>query len=119
MPLAGPALPVTFPQTDDEFDGKALGVQWEWNYQPRADKWSLTERPGFLRLHAFKPLRAGDLTKAGNTLTQRCLRADDVAFTVKLDIAGMADGQQAGLCHFAKAPATVGVTQTGNVRTLG
>ena len=33
--------------------------------------WSLDERPGFLRLHAFKPLRPDQLKKAGNTLTQR------------------------------------------------
>jgi beta-xylosidase len=58
------------PQTNEEFDGKALGKQWEWNYAPRAEKWSLRERPGFLRLHAFAPL------KAGNTPTQRAMRTE-------------------------------------------
>ena len=50
-----PDMPVVTPQTDDEFDETSLPPQWEWNYQPRADKWSLTERPGWLRLHAFQP----------------------------------------------------------------
>ena len=53
---------------------KTLKPQWEWNYQPRSEKWSLTERPGWLRLHAFKPLQTGNFKKAGNTLTQRSLR---------------------------------------------
>ncbi|MGN6367633.1 MAG: glycoside hydrolase family 43 protein [Phycisphaerae bacterium] len=103
---------------DENFDNATLAPQWEWNYQPRAEKWSLTERPGFLRLHAFKPLATGDLLKAGNTLTQRIMRAGTSAFTLKIDVAGMTDGQEAGLCHLAKAWATLGVSQAGAVRTL-
>jgi hypothetical protein len=38
--------------------------------------------------------------------------------TVKLDVSGMADGQEAGLCHFAKTYATLGIVQAGAVRTL-
>lgn len=115
-PISG--SPIVTPQTDDEFDGPKISPQWEWNYQPRADKWSLTERPGFLRLHAFKPLKPNDLLKAGNTLTQRAMRTESNEVTVKLDIRGMADGQQAGLCHYAKIYSTIGVSQAGGVRTL-
>ena len=99
MPVTGG--PILTPQSSDEFNGPALGPQWEWNYQPRADKWSLTERPGFLRLKAFKPLRPDDLMKAGNTLTQRCFRTSANVVTIRLDLRAMADGQKAGLCHFA------------------
>jgi beta-xylosidase len=102
----------------DDFDQKTLKPFWEWNYQPRPEKWSLMERPGFLRLHAFSPLRPGDFKKAGNTLTQRCQRAGHVEVTVKLDLAGMTDGQQAGIVHSAGAWCLFGVTQTGGVRTL-
>jgi beta-xylosidase len=115
-PINGIAAAV--PQTSDEFDETALGPQWEWNYQPRAEMWSLTQRPGFLRLHAFKPIKSNDLLSAGNTLTQRAFRTNFNEVTMKLEIAGMADGQQAGLCHLAKAYATLGVSQAGNVRTL-
>ena len=106
------------PQLDDAFDGPTLAAAWEWNHQPRADKWSLVERPGFLRLHAFRPLRPGDLFKAGNTLSQRSYRTAANRVTVKLDVAGMADGQRAGLCHFARAAATIGVNDRLGVRTL-
>ena len=106
-------------QTDDDFNETHLPPQWEWNYQPRAEKWSLTERPGWLRLHAFKPLSPDDLLKAGNTLTQRSLRTATNEVILKLDLSGVADGQQAGLCHFSPPYySSLGVRQTGAVRTL-
>lgn len=85
------------PQTDDEFSTATLAPQWEWHYQPRAGKWSLTERPGFLRLHAFKGFHGDNLLKIGNVLTQRPLRTSTNIVTVKLEVGGMADGQSAGL----------------------
>lgn len=87
-------------KTTDEFDSTKLPQQWEWNYQPRAEKWSLTERKGWLRLHAFMPLKTGGLPAAGNTLTQRSMRTKANTVITKLDISKMADGQHAGLAHF-------------------
>jgi beta-xylosidase len=116
MPVQG--TPVVNPQTSDEFTGPILGPQWEWNYQPRADKWSLTDRPGWLRLKAFRPLQPDNLLKAGNTLTQRCFRTGSNEVIVKLDLGGMADGQKAGLCHFAATQSSLGVSQQGGIRTL-
>jgi beta-xylosidase len=115
-PVVG--TPVVTPQASDEFNETTLPPQWEWNYQPRAEKWSLTERPGWLRLHAFRPLEPDSLLKAGNTLTQRSFRAATNKVVVKLYLAGMADGQQAGLCHFAKSHSSLGVQQDGATRTL-
>jgi beta-xylosidase len=110
--------PLSSVQISDDFTAKTLNAAWEWNYQPRAEKWSLTERPGTLRLHAFPPLSPGDFKKAANTLTQRAMRTPQNVVTVKLDLAGMADGQQAGIAHFAKTWCTFGVTQAVGVRTL-
>ncbi|HEX9045494.1 MAG TPA: glycoside hydrolase 43 family protein [Verrucomicrobiae bacterium] len=106
---------VITPQTDDDFSGPKLGMQWEWNYQPRADKWSLSERPGFLRLHAFKPLQRDNLKKAGNTLTQRVLRTRTNVVTLALELSGMADGEVAGLCHYSRDYSTIAVRRTNGV----
>lgn len=110
--------PIVTPQTDDDFSRPKLGVQWEWNYQPRVGKWSLTERPGFLRLHAFKPLVRDNLKKAGNTLTQRSLRTCTNVVTIALDLSGMADGQVAGLCHYSKGYSTIGVRCESGIITV-
>lgn len=111
--------PRVTPQTDDDFSAATLSPQWEWHYQPRAEKWSLTERPGFLRLHAFRGLHGDNLLKIGNVLTQRSFRAATNCVTVKMEVEGMADGQSAGLFHFTTAGfAGVGVTQSNGVRQL-
>ncbi len=122
MVLAGripvPGLPVTRPQSSDGFDKPTLGPQWEWNHHPRMDRWSLTDRPGFLRLKAFRPLRPDDLMTAGNTLTQRCFRTPANVAVAKFDLTGMADGQRAGLCHFAKSHSALGVVQDRSIRRI-
>ncbi|MDF3148701.1 RICIN domain-containing protein [Streptomyces sp. T21Q-yed] len=123
VPAGGtPGLPVdALPPvvTSDLFTDTRLKPQWEWHYQPRADHWSLTERPGYLRLKAFAPLVADNLTKAGNTLTQRVLRtAGGATVTVRLELAGLDDGQHAGLCHYAATYAGLGVRRSGTTTTI-
>ena len=97
----------------DDFDDAALAPQWQWNYQPRAEMFSLTERPGWLRLKAFRPLEENRLLKAGNTLTQRTFRKTENEVVVKMDISRMTDGQKAGLCHFSSSHAALGVVKEG------
>lgn len=117
MPVKGTAA--TNPQSNDEFKEGVLLPQWEWNYQPRAEKWSLTDKAGWLRLYAFKPLQTGNILKAGNTLTQRVFRTVDNEVIVKMDISGMADGQNAGLAHFGSPSyASAGVVCQGAKRYL-
>ena len=115
-PVAG--TPILTPQSSDDFAETTLPPQWEWNYQPRADQWSLTENPGSLRLHAFKPIQPNALLKAGNTLTQRVFETASNEVTLKLDLSGMSDGQKAGLCHFSKNYSFLGVRQDGTALTL-
>ena len=95
----------------DDFDSALLGPQWQWNYQPREEMFSLSERPGWLRLKAFRPLENDRLLKAGNTLTQRSFRSKANEVTIRMDISQMADGQHAGLCHFAAHSGCLGVVR--------
>ena len=120
-PIAGEKK--IFIQTSDDFNCSKLSVQWEWNYQPRADKWSLTMRKGFLRLYGFKPIHSNDqrniILRAANTITQRSMRTACNVASVKLDIGHMADGQFAGLTHFSTSSNTLfGIQQENGIRTL-
>jgi beta-xylosidase len=93
--------PLAQPDTSDEFDRPALGLQWAWNHNPDDARWSLTERPGWLRL---KATRADGFWTARNTLTQKgqgpYSRAD-----VKLDLSGLAIGDRCGLGTLGKVNA--------------
>jgi beta-xylosidase len=113
MPLAG--RPRTFPQGGDDFSGATLAPVWEWNYQPRPGKWSLAERPGFMRLHAFAGLDGGNLLKVGNVLTQRVVRSPGQSFAARLELQGMADGQHAGLMQFSAQPGGHPAASAGSV----
>jgi len=99
-PDVGRVYPASEPQTSDEFNTRLLGPQWEWNHNPDNAHWSLSERPGFLRLHAMP---ADDLLSARKTLT---LTPQDPALNavVLLDVKGMADNQRAGLGMFFQWP---------------
>ena len=112
------AGPPTSPVISDDFSARALDPAWEWNYQPREDHWSLTERLGWLRLSAFPPLRAGDFRSVGNVLTQRAMRTRSNVVTVRIDLSGMVDGQEAGLAHYARTAARVRVLRSGSGSSL-
>jgi len=60
--------PICQPATSDDFNSPILGLQWQWNHNPDNSRWSLTERPGFLRL---RPTMATNFWFARNTLTQK------------------------------------------------
>jgi beta-xylosidase len=111
---------VVLPQRNDEFDGQTLNPQWMWDHQPRPDKWSLSEHPGYLRLYAFKQVQPGRFFKTGNVLSQRHYRSDLTVATIKLDLSGMADGQEAGLANFngGKNYSSLKVVQKSGVRSI-
>ena len=96
-------------QRSDDFDAEQLSPQWQWNYEPRKEMYSLSERPGWLRLKAFMPLNQGVFLTAGNTLTGRSFRTKHNEVTVKLDISHTTDGLHAGLVHFASQSASLGI----------
>ena len=98
----------------DDFSTKQLQPVWQWNHVPIDGKWSLTERPGFLRLHAT---RAADLWHARNTLTQRAIGPQSTV-TAIVEIAGMKSGDVAGLALFNRPYASLGIERGANGLTL-
>ena len=85
----------------DEFDNDKLGLTWQWNHNPDDNKWSLTERKGFMRLRTGKIIK--NIFEARNTLTQRTEGPKCVG-TVKMDISNMKPGDRAGLFSFCSQP---------------
>lgn len=102
------------PATTDEFDGRTLGLQWQWNHNPDNTKWSLTERKGYMRLKAS---RASSLKEARNTLTQR-VQGPSSEGTVEMDVTGLRDGNVAGFGIFEFPYAYVAVRQEQGRRSI-
>jgi len=81
----------------DDFADPKLGLHWQWNHNPIDNAWSLTERPGFLRLKTNRVV--GNLYLAPNTLTQR-MEGPTCSGSILLDYSKMKDGDCAGLAAF-------------------
>lgn len=104
-PIKG--FPFVEPATSDDFSGSKLGLQWQWNHNPIDARWSLTQRPGFLRL---RPTQADGFWTARNTLVQKAQGPRSRA-EVKLDIANIRSGDRCGFGTFGQYSATLAVTR--------
>lgn len=84
---------------DDDFsyEENKLDLLWQWNHNPDNTAWSVTERPGYLRLK--NKSTASELLHARNTLTMRT-EGPSCSSVVKLDTSGMKPGDYAGLSAF-------------------
>ena len=112
-PNVGKTYPIKNLPTSDEFNEKKLGMQWGWNHNPDSTKWSLTKRPGNLRL--ITATVTSDFRMARNTLTQRPFAKRDQTIptiaTTKMDVSNMKDGDIAGLAVFQQPYAYIAVKQ--------
>ncbi len=99
----------------DEFSSSKLGLHWQWNHNPIDKAWSLTERPGFLRLKTNRVVP--NLYLAPNTLTQR-MEGPTCSGFVCLDLSKMKDGDCAGFSAFNGDSGILTVKKKGKKLTL-
>lgn len=97
------------PQTSDNFNGKRLGLQWQWCHNPDNERWSLTECKGWLTIHA-QP--SPDLKNARNMLTQKSMGYQGEATTV-VDCRSIAAGTYAGLLCIGREYRGIDITGEG------
>jgi len=103
----------------DEFERHsgvpALSPEWQWNHNPDNRCWSVTRRPGYLRLTTGAVVN--DFLAARNTLTQRTF-GPKCSGTVSLDTSQMKDGDVAGLGMLQKRYGFVGIKATGTSKSI-
>jgi beta-xylosidase len=114
-PDVGRVYPIHHPRRSDDFNAPVLSPIWQWNHNPVNEAWSLTARPGWLRL---KALPAAELSTARNSLTEKLWGRAGVIDT-KFDVSAMKKGQRAGFAFMnGKVFNWVGVTQSNRVRRI-
>jgi beta-xylosidase len=107
-PATGKTPAIHAPQSDDEFNAPALGLQWQFNHNPDNTAWSLTEKSGYL---SIKALKSESFLRAKNTLTQKTMGSSGEA-VVALDLSKIAEHQKAGLCSFGSLYSLIGIYRT-------
>ena len=94
----------------DDFSDPKLGLHWQWNHNPIDAAWSLTEKPGFLRLKTNRAVE--NIYLAPNTLTQRMEGPRCSAYIV-MDYSNMKDGDCAGFAAFNSDTGGLFIKRTG------
>lgn len=119
-PNVGKTYPIKSLPTSDEFNSKTLGMQWGWNHNPDPENWSLTKKPGSLRLTTGKVVP--NFLEARNTLTQKPFAKYDQSIpttaVTKIDVSKMKDGDIAGLAVFQDPYAYIAVKQVNGSKYI-
>src|SRR5574344_70193 len=101
--------------TSDDFKSTKLNLDWQWNHNPVDKAWSLTERPGYIRLKTCRIV--DNLYAAPNTLSQR-MEGPVCSGVISMDISKMKDGDVAGFAAFNGHTAMLQIKKEGNTSTL-
>lgn len=101
--------------TGDDFNGPNLKLEWQWNHNPDNSRWSLSAKPGFLRITTGRT--DAEVVKAKNTLTQRSF-GPKCSGRIALDVGGLNDGDVAGLVALQGKYGYIGVKRSGTSNTV-
>jgi len=95
-PNIGKTYPITTPADGDEFNSTSLGLQWQWQANPK-EGWAFTTANGYLRM--FSVFKADSIKSAWdlpNILAQK-FPAETFMATTKLSFKPRLDGEKVGL----------------------
>lgn len=104
------AAPPAAPATGDEFNSTTPGLQWQWSANWDSRWFSLSDRPGHLRLRAQADA-APNLRSLPSLLTQK-LPAESFAVNTVVALNGASEGDRAGLILLGQTYAWLGVRQS-------
>ncbi len=105
LPVASSIHPLVI---SDDFDyiRNTLALNWQWNHNPDNRLWSVTARPGYLRLTAGG--LASSVLHARNTLTQRT-EGPACSGMTRMDVMNMNPGDHAGIVALQHNFGTIGI----------
>lgn len=112
--VAVDVAPTATYERNDDFSAPQLQPVWQWNHAPLDEKWSLSEKPGALRLHTAP---AEHFLWARNTLTQRAIGPASSA-TVVLDGSALQPGDVAGLALLNLPYAWIGLARSDTASVI-
>jgi beta-xylosidase len=94
-PASGKVYPVAVPATSDEFNNNSIGLQWQWQANPKP-YWSFMSQDK-LRLFSYPlPDSGKNYWNVPNLLMQK-FPADEFTVTTKLSFRPRLEGERAGL----------------------
>jgi beta-xylosidase len=114
-PNVGKVYPIMTPSESDEFNSDHLGLQWQWEANPKTN-WVFPAGSayGFLRLYnVLVPPGSKNYWQVPNLLTQK-FPADNFSATTKFTFTPRGDGEETGLIVTGMDYAYISVKKKGN-----
>ncbi len=102
-----------FESLNDKNNG--LKLAWQWNHNPVNNYWSLTQRPGYLRITNDRI--DNDFLSTHNSLSQRSFGPQSYG-TIAIETQGMKDGDFAGIAAQQYDYGMVGVKKVGASKSI-
>lgn len=107
LPRVETRQPIAVPQTSDDFDSPDLGFQWQWPANHRDDCFSLSARPGWLRLFSGTETK---LQRLPQLLSQK-FPARRFEVETLLELSCNESGVEAGLIVIGQTHAALAIRQ--------
>jgi len=107
-PNVGVQIPVTIPQTSDEFEGKDFGLQWQWHANPK-DEWYTIKNGSLFLFSQSTPQNTANLWSVPNLLLQK-LPAPNFSATTKITFKPRSVDDTVGLIVMGLDYAYIGLT---------
>lgn len=99
----------------DLFDSNCLGLQWQWQANPREEWYSLTDNPGTLRLYTVQnQVRNENLFWYAPNLCTQILQAPELVITSEITLHGCEDGDFCGIGMLGHVYAFIGLEYDQN-----
>src|SRR6187551_2285300 len=113
-PNVGKQFPIATPSESDEFNGNKLGLQWQWQANPKATWSFMNASTGSLRLYSDKiPEDAKNYWDVPNVLMQK-FPAEEFQVTMKLNFKPNTkiENEKTGLIIMGMSYASIGLKNT-------
>lgn len=112
-PTVGKKYPVNTVADSDEFTSTQLGLQWQWQANPK-EGWAFPTPHGYLRMFSvYQPDSIKGLWNTPNILGQK-FPADEFTATIKLEFKPKHESEKIGLVVFGTGYAFIGLHKTGD-----
>jgi len=115
IPVANAPIPASIASDEFNVSTSGLNLQWQWNHNPDNRYWSLSQRPGFLRLTTGRV--DDNFEQIRNMLTQMTF-GPVCSGAIAIDVSHMNNGDIAGLAALQKQYGIVGVKMTGSAKSI-
>jgi len=108
-PNVGKTYPVITPAESDEFGDTKLGLQWQWQANPK-EGWAYPTSSGMLRMYALYQADSSKIWETPNIIAQK-LPSENFMATTKIKLSHMSPGDRLGFVVFGHQYAYLSVVK--------